>query len=146
MAFSNNFWYYGRTLAHEPKTSFVWLNSVFVRSGPKMLPEVKHFRKFFTDFNKQGFKWKLITSPSYIEKKLNILPKFEVFTKKCIFLCQVFFILFSVNIYVQFQKTRSQMKCYDTHYLFNKKNLRKLTNKLNDKMPRAFKICPEFIW
>ena len=94
---------------------FLLLNSVFVRSRPDMVPQVKYFRKFSTDSNKQGLKWKRITSPSYIEKK----SKFLNFHKKMyLFDVNFFLFLFSVSIHVQFQQMMSQMKFYDTHYLF----------------------------
>ena len=35
---------------------------------PAMVPKVKYFKKFSSDFNKQGLKWKLITTASYFEE------------------------------------------------------------------------------
>ena len=48
----------------------LWRNSVFVRRGLEVESQVEYFRKLSTDFNKQGLKWKLITSPSYIKKNI----------------------------------------------------------------------------
>ena len=105
------------------KKLFLWQNSVFVLIEPEMLPHVKNLRKFSADFNKQGLKWELITSPSYIKKiKFKILKFSQFFISK---------FLFSADIYVRFHHMRSHMKCYDTHYLCKSRNTWKSKRNLN---------------
>ena len=54
--------------------------------------EVKYFRKFSSDFNKQSLKWKLIPSPFILRKKNQFFSEFKNFHKKKLFIWhQLFF-------------------------------------------------------
>ena len=52
------------------------------------------------------------------KSQMKAYQHFETSTKNCFFLRNFFRVLLSANIYVQFQQMRSQMKWYDTHYMF----------------------------
>ena len=79
--------------------SFFFVKKLFCGTGPEEVPKVWYFRKFSTNFKKQGLKWKLITSP-YLQ---NFFFNFEIFTKKSFFFSNLFWkVLFSGNIYVWF--------------------------------------------
>ena len=52
-------------------------------AGPEIVPKVKYFKNFSSDFKKQGLKLKLIATASYFEEKISIFffQKIKIFTK-----------------------------------------------------------------
>ena len=60
----------------------------FLRNFDSKVPGVKYFTKFLADFNKQGLKWKLITSAFYFNIKHNKSKKMEIFSKNVCLMCR----------------------------------------------------------
>ena len=105
-----------------PSIKFLYLNSVFVRSGPEMVPQIKYFRTFSTDFNKQVLKLKLITQFLILRKKFFFfLRNFEIFTNKNIFSVSIFFFN-SV-----FFRHICSILSFETYYFSIKQNSNKLS-------------------
>ena len=92
---------------HLPSKFFILLwKSVFWAASPDIVMKVEYFKKLLSDLNKQGLKWKLITTASYFEEKSSnfFTTKLWKFHEKIYFFdvkfCWKF--IFPANIYVKF--------------------------------------------
>ena len=103
----------------------LWPESVFCAPGPEIAPKVKYFKKFSSDFNKQGLKWRLITTGSYFEEKNRFFfSKFVTFHKKTYFFWLHFFSFFFLPTYMfDFNKWGLKLKLITTDSYIEEKNM-----------------------
>ena len=97
---------------------------VFCAAGPERVPKVKYFKRFLSDFNKQGLRWKLITTASgFEEKKIDFFFfKKLKFSQKMYFLRQFFFENFCFLPTFMFDFNKWGLKWKPTASYFEGKN------------------------
>ena len=112
--------FFSKTLKFCKKKCIFW-HQMF----SKLEPKVNYFKKFLSNFNKQGLKWKLINTASYFDEKNGIFfSKFLNFPNKFIFWPSIFleFFCFLPIYMLNFNKWGLKWKLVITTSYFEDKN------------------------